>query len=129
MAVRVSRRKIAAYCADRLIAGDTSVADQLAAYLIDERRTREVELVVRDIEAALAARGVMIADVASATKLSDATKKAIGAFLTETDNSKRVYLRESLDPTLLGGVRVTTPDAELDATIRRKLTTLKASKS
>lgn len=128
MAVRVSRRKIAAYCADRLIAGDTSVADQLAAYLVDERRTREVELVVRDIEAALAARGVMIADVASATKLSEATKKAIGSFLTEADGSTRVYLREALDPSLLGGVKVTTPDAELDATIRRKLTTLKASK-
>jgi F0F1-type ATP synthase delta subunit len=129
MAVRVSRRKIAAYCADRLIAGDTAVAEQLAAYLIDEHRTREVELVVRDIEAALAARGVMIADVASATKLSEVTKKAIGSFLTEADGSTRVYLRESLDPSLLGGVRVTTPEAELDATIRRKLTTLKASKS
>jgi F0F1-type ATP synthase delta subunit len=128
MASRVSRRKIAAYCAERLIAGDSTVAEQLAAYLVDERRTREIDLVVRDIESALESRGVMVADVASATKLSSDAKQAIETFLASVNDSKTVHLRETLDANLLGGIKINTPDAELDATIRRKLTTLKASK-
>ena len=128
MAARVSRRKIAAYCAERLIAGDGGVTAQLAAYLVDERRTRETDLIVRDIESALARRGVMVADVASTTELSSGVRKEIEKFLADTHDIESVHLREALDPELLGGVKVTTPEAQFDATIRRKLTTLKASK-
>jgi F0F1-type ATP synthase delta subunit len=128
MAARVSRRKIAAYCAERLIANDSTVTTQLAAYLVDERRTRETDLIVRDIESALARRGVMVADVASATELSSGVRKEIEKFLADTHDIESVHLREALDPELLGGVKVTTPEAQFDATIRRKLTTLKASK-
>jgi F0F1-type ATP synthase delta subunit len=128
MAARVSRRKIAAYCAERLIANDSTVTTQLAAYLVDERRTRETDLIVRDIESALAQRGVMVADVASTTELSSGVRKEIEKFLADTHDIDAVHLREALDPELLGGVKVTTPEAQFDATIRRKLTTLKASK-
>ncbi len=52
MASRLSRRKIAAYAADKLIGGSSKkeVLREVAAYLITTRRTRELELLVRDIE-------------------------------------------------------------------------------
>jgi len=51
---RLSRRKIAALYADELLAGHKDVVKKLAAYLIESRRERELDLIVRDIEAALA---------------------------------------------------------------------------
>lgn len=128
MALRVSRRKISAYYADQLLAGNKSVASQLAAFLVETKRTRELELIVRDIEDALAARGVVVADVASAHELTDATRASIEAFLQTTHGAKAVHLRENVDQTLLGGVQITTAGFELDATLRRKLTALKANK-
>ena len=50
MAERISRRSLTEYVADRLIAGDVVVIEQLAAYLIETRRTKEVDQNLRDIE-------------------------------------------------------------------------------
>lgn len=125
---RLSRRKIAALYAQELLAGHNDVAKKLAAYLIEARREREVDLIVRDIEAALAERGVLVADIASSRKLSSDASKEIQAFLKTTANAKTIHLRESVDPTLLGGVRVAIPGKELDSTLRNKLNQLKASK-
>jgi F0F1-type ATP synthase delta subunit len=77
MATRLSRRKIAAYAADKLAAGAASkkVLSEVAAYLIEMRRTREIDLLVRDIEDALEVRGIVVADVTSAYPLTEALKR------------------------------------------------------
>lgn len=128
MAVRVSRRKIASYYADELLAGKTDIATRLAALLLDTGRVRELDLIVRDIEDALETRGVVVADIASAHTLSQATQKDITAFLKKQSDAKEVHLRVNVDQALLGGVRINVPGRELDTTLRRKLTLLKASK-
>lgn len=128
MAVRVSRRKIASYYADELLAGKTDIATRLAALLLDTGRVRELDLIVRDIEDALEARGVVVADITSAHTLSQATQKDITAFLKKQSDAKEVHLRVNVDQALLGGVRINVPGRELDTTLRRKLTLLKASK-
>jgi F-type H+-transporting ATPase subunit delta len=124
MAIRLSRRRIAAHAADRLLAGEShsTILRDIAAYLVETRRTRERELLVRDIEEALAARGSIIADVASASPLTDALKKQIMQLVGGTS----LQLREVVDPTLLGGVRVDIPGKRFDGTMRRKLTALRA---
>jgi F0F1-type ATP synthase delta subunit len=124
MAVRLSRRKMAAYVADKLVAGH-SVSDSLkevAAYLMASRRTREQELLVRDIEAEMASRGVVVADVASAHPLG----KSIEAEIKTMTGAKTVQLRQSVDETLLGGVRIDIPGKRFDGTIRHKLNALRA---
>ncbi len=128
MPTRLSRRKIASYYADELLAGKRDVATKLAAYLLDTRRTRELQLIVRDVEDALATRGVLVADVAAARELSKDAKAAVTDFLKQSSGVKSVQVRETIDPDLLGGVRINTPSDELDATLRRKLTQLKATK-
>ena len=125
---RLSRRKIAAYYADELQAGNKEVTKKLAAFLVENRRVRELDLIVRDIEEALAERGVLLADIASSRKLSAEAAKAVEAYLKKTTDVKTVKLRETVDPTLLGGVRVALPGRELDATLRHRISQLKASK-
>jgi F0F1-type ATP synthase delta subunit len=124
MAGRLSRRKIAGYAVDKLISGSPkkAVLREVAAYLVATRRTRELELLVRDIEDLLAQRGVVVADVISAHELTAATraeiKKLVGA--------DSLQLRESVDPLVLGGVRIDLPGKRFDGTILHKLTALKA---
>ncbi len=124
---KLSRRKIAAYFADELIAG-RPVVKQLAAYLIEAKRTREASLITRDIESALAERGVLLADVATARELASDTKTAITAYLKQTTKATDVYIRPHVDPYLLGGVRIDTPGERLDTTLRHRLNQLTASK-
>ena len=124
---KLSRRKVAAHLADELIAGKR-VTNKLAAYLIETKRTRELELFVRDIKAALAERGVLLADVASAREIASETKNTITDYLKKKTGAKDVHLQTTVDPTLLGGVRIETPDERLDSTLRHKLNQLTASK-
>lgn len=124
MSLRLSRRKIASYAADKLIAGEKpkAVLKEVAAYLTDTRRTREQELLARDIEDALAERGVVVADVTSAHPLSSGLRAEIAKLV----GGRNVQLRESIDPSVLGGVRIDVPGKQFDGTIRRRLTQLKA---
>ncbi len=125
--IRLSRRKIAAYIADELIAGRNATR-QLAAYLVETKRTREVILVVRDIESALAERGVLVADVAASRDLTPEAKQTIADFLRQTTGAQDVHMRPHVDSDLLGGVRIDTPGQRLDQTVRHRLNQLTASK-
>lgn len=128
MAQKISRRAVAQYAARQLQAGDTAVIKQIAAHLVETRRTRELELYVREIETALLETGVVVADVASARTLVDATKQSIAAYISELYSTKDVTLRETTNTDLIGGIHVRTADAEYDATIKRKLIKLQTMK-
>ena len=129
---RTLRRKLARYAAERLLAGDATVIDELAALIISERREREIDLLVQDIEAELAERGTVVATVESARALDLATKDKIKNLLSSKTNASdqdvKVLLRESIDQALIGGFKLRTPTATLDATIAKKLNDLRAKK-
>ena len=124
MASRISRRKIASLVADKLIAGQPTeqVLRDVAVFLVDTRRTREQRLLVRDIEAALAERGLIIADVTSARPIDS----SLMAEIKTLTGAKSLQLRTAVDEPLLGGVRIDVPGGRFDGTIRRKLNALKA---
>lgn len=124
---KLSRRKIAQTWANELVKG-RDITKQVAAYLVTERRVDEAGLIVRDTEAALAERGIVVADVASARDLSTEARQAIEKFLTVSLNAQKVALRESTDASLLGGVRVDVAGRQLDATLKTRLNKLKTSK-
>ena len=117
----LSRTKLASYAADRLIAGDQKVIEELAAYLMTARRTKELDLVVRSIYEALEKRGVVIAEVVTAEKMSDDLRsQLLGA--------KQLELREHVDQNVLGGVKLSTPTKILDATLSHRLMQLRERK-
>lgn len=78
----VSRRKLAKYAAEQLLAGNDAVLEEIAGFLVHEKHEREVELLARDIEVELAERGMIVATVESATPLGEATKDAIKRLLS-----------------------------------------------
>ncbi|MGB4800231.1 MAG: F0F1 ATP synthase subunit delta [Candidatus Saccharimonadales bacterium] len=123
---KLSRRKLAQYVAERVREGQVpeSVIQEVAAYLVESRRLREMPLVVRSIEDALAERGVVVATVTSARPLTTTLRDAVKA----QAGDEEVYLREVVDPSVIGGVRVQTPDASYDGTVQHKLQALRAAK-
>lgn len=120
---RISRHKLAEYVAEKLAKGDGKKAlSELAAFLIETRRMDEIDLLVRDIELGLAEHGVVVADVTTAHPLSDSQKSDIKKMV----GGNTLKVRETIDESVLGGVRVDIPGKRFDGTIRRKLTALKA---
>lgn len=126
MADKLSRRKLAKYVADRSDSSKT-LADALkhvAAYLVDARRVRELTLVVRAIEDELAARGMVIATVTSARPLDATLRTSVETLI----DAKKLSIKEHVDPSVIGGVRIETPGSKLDATIQTKLLALTRAK-
>jgi len=122
---RISRRKLADYAADAAQSGSlTEAIREIAAYMIESRRVREVQLVVRAIEDELAARGVVVARVATARPLESDLKKQIAALV----NAREIHIAETLEPELIGGVRIETPGKILHATVKSKLLALRQAK-
>lgn len=122
--MKLSRRKLSEYTATRLLNGDNSktVMKQLAAHLVETGRTRELELIVRDIETQLLAHGTALVTTVSARKLSDDAKHAIEKMVkTERSDVKKVILREQIDTSVIGGVRVELPGAIADFTVKATL--------
>jgi F0F1-type ATP synthase delta subunit len=124
----LSRRKIATYAATKLLSGETTVVKEIAAYLIDEGRTNEVDLVVRDIETELSRHGVVVAEVISAHELTNATLGVIKEYVAGETGTKDIRLRTSIDEDLIGGFKLKLPDGELDETVAKRLSILRASK-
>ena len=124
---KLSRRAIAKYAAEQL----TNKGDhkkfilQLAAYLVDTRRTNELSLIVRDIQFYLSEAGSVSGVITTATELTAETKKAVEQYIKQQTGATTVALDSFIDPSVLGGVKVSIPDRELDATVSRSLTTLK----
>jgi len=125
---RISRRRIAEYVATELIEGKTSkakVLQQLAAFLVDTRRTAELTLIVRDIEYHLSEKGHINAIVTTAFDLTAETQKAIETFVKSKTKADHISLSALVDPSVLGGVKVSLPGYEINQTIAHQLTALK----
>ena len=76
---------------------------------------------VRDIEMELADNGIVIAKVTTAHPLTEQLRRQIIALM----NAQTVYLDETVDQTVIGGVKIDMPGKEYDATVRAKLNKLK----
>ncbi len=123
---KLSRRKIAEYVVSHVQDGEIPkhIIKQVAAYLSEARRLRELPLVVRAIEDALSDHGIVVATVTSARPLSEQLRESIKKQL----GNGTTYLREVVDKSVIGGIRLQTPDASYDATLAHKLNGLRAAK-
>lgn len=124
MAERLSRRKISRYVATQATGGKaiSSLLEEVAAYLVDTGRTREYELIVRDIEDALAQQGVVVADITTANDeaISQASLQSL------VPKAKQLAIRHHQDKTLLGGALIELPGLQLDASVRGRLAKLRS---
>jgi F-type H+-transporting ATPase subunit delta len=128
---KVSRHRLATYIAKQLADGVSSekLAKQMAAYLVENRMTKQVDLLLQDISGVLASDyGFVSAHVTSAHPLSSDLKAAIAEYIASTGQAKKVELTENTDKDLIGGVVVQTPTAILDSSIRTQLRHLRSIK-
>jgi F-type H+-transporting ATPase subunit delta len=128
---KIARRALAAHIAKQLQAGDdtTSIVQHVAAYLVEQKQTHDVELLLRDVESLLESEfSVVVAKVTSARPLDDATRGNIRASLTAQTGAKHVIISEEIvDTTLIGGVVIETATSVFDSSIKTKLRSLKAT--
>lgn len=120
----LSRRKLADHAAKSLADGEptASVLEQLAAYLIDTKRTAEAELITRDIQTALLQHGIALVTAVSARELSAESRTDITAYTKQLyEHVSRVEIQEQIDTSLIGGVKLLFPDQQLDTSIKHTL--------
>lgn len=125
--MKISRRKIAQYVAAQLIDGadQAKLVRELAAYIIDSGSTKQIDMILADIERELARNGIVKADVTTASKLTDSLRISIKTYVQQSTAASQVSIAEHIDEAILGGVIVETPGKRLDASVRRSLTQLR----
>lgn len=105
--------------------GDAAVKE-LAALLIENKKTTDVVLLIEEIRAELArVNSHVSAVVQSATPLSDDFQKQIMGIIKKMTNAESVSIDNELEPELLGGFVIKAPELEYDASVRGKLAQLK----
>ncbi|HYH74740.1 MAG TPA: ATP synthase F1 subunit delta [Candidatus Saccharimonadales bacterium] len=129
---KFSRRIIARTVAAKLLsepARQDHWVKVLAAYLVDQHREQEADLILNDLAHELFVQnGQLAVSVTSARPLSEAVRASLQALLAEQTNAKTVELSETIDPTLLGGLIAQTPDAVMDVSVRSQLNQLASLK-
>lgn len=122
---KISRRRLAETTVRLLSEQPKRQAEILrgvAAYLIEHKQVKQADLLIKDIARELQqSEGLLLAEIHSALPLDSVTRREITAYLQKATGAKAVEFEESVDPTLLSGVIVRTPDQELDTTARAKL--------
>ena len=125
---KVSRRSLARYAADRLLAGDSAseVAKAVASVLAQDKRLNEAELLLADINFELESRGkVATALVTAANDLGDKLRIEIKSLVKKAKKVDRVILNEQIDKSVIGGLRIETARRIWDKTVARQLNELR----
>lgn len=122
--MKVSRTHIAAVIAERSLksVGAKQLSREIAAYLLSEGRSGELDSILRDILQYRADHGIVEATGLSAYPLSDKVRGDIKEVVRELyPHAKQIIISEELDPSVVGGVKVVLANQQLDLSVRYKL--------
>ena len=98
------------------------LAKKIAAYLLVEHKTAQLDSLLRDIVQYRAEHGVVEAVAISVNGLNETVRGDIRAMLkAEFPSAKAIAFHEQRDPSVIGGLRVDLPNEQLDMTARAKL--------
>lgn len=126
MSKNVSRKQIARALVGLMNASSNrqGLSRTIAAYLINERRTKELDSLMRDVmQLRYDHDDVLELEVSSAHALNDQIKAEIAHMFPAGVH----VLHEQSDPSIIAGILIETVDQSLDATVKnrlRKLTSL-----
>jgi F0F1-type ATP synthase delta subunit len=126
--MKVARTRIVRAVADlTLQQGDSKqLSREVAAYLLSERRTGELDSLLRDIQHDWAQAGHVEVIAASAFPLTETIRTDITKRIEALyPDAKEVVINEVHDPAVIGGVRLSLPDQQLDLSIRTRLNRFK----
>ena len=123
--MKTPRKQIARIVAGRALAkgGLTSAETMsLAAYLLEEKRTGELDSLMRDVLADWAGDGYVEVIAASAHELSPQVLQDIEAEARRMyPDAARIVVTPKIDPALVGGVQLAVVDYRLDLSVAAEL--------
>lgn len=100
----------------------SKLAQLIAAYLIDNRATKDLEAIMREVERLRAEKGIVEATLVSAYPLTERVKAESKKLIQKQHPAaKAIVLNENVDPSVLGGLRIETGQTQFDTTIKAKL--------
>jgi F-type H+-transporting ATPase subunit O len=99
---------------------------QLAAYLLSENRTSELDPLMRDVQGQWAKQGYVNALAISAHPIDAKNRSLIQKAVAQAyPKAKTVVISESHDASVIGGVRIELSDRQLDLSVATKLNKFK----
>ncbi|NBU33256.1 hypothetical protein EB118_01695 [bacterium] len=123
-----NRSQIAKAIAEKTLKVQDSkqLAHAVAGYLLEENRVYELDSIMRDVLAYRAQHGHVEVSVVSAFPISsDVRDDVMAAVVQEYPNAASYNVNETIDPNVVGGLRIEFGGEELDLTVRAKLNKFK----
>lgn len=122
---KVTTNALAKYVVDQLEAGveAPALAQQLSAFLLEERRTRELPTILRAVDVEMSNRGSDQIVITTAHGTSNEVKEQISELL----GVKNPIFTEVIDQNVIGGVKARSGETEIDLTVRGRLNRFKSS--
>lgn len=103
----------------------TQVAQSVAAYLVSEGRESDLESIMRDVMRIRRQDGTLEVDVQTAHDQNPTLQSELIDMIRQEFPADHLLADTTLRPELVGGVRITTADEQLDLSVRGKLDTFK----
>lgn len=126
--MKTPRHIIAAALAQRSLGNvnGPKFAEEIAAYLLGEHRTSELDSLLRDIMQYRADHGIVEVIAISAHPLTAQINQDIEAQMRELyPNAKQIIITPEQDAKAVGGIRLELANQQLDLTVRGKLNLFK----
>lgn len=126
--MKTPRTRLSKAIADRTLKQGVSKAysQEVAAYLLSEGRVDELDSILRDVQADWAAAGHVEVIASSAFPLTAGIRADIETQVRELyPEAKTVSVQEVLDPSVVGGVRLSLANQQLDLSVESKLNKFK----
>ena len=122
----ISRTQASNYLANSLSepAKRKQAIKSIAAWLKYNGKSRQFSYVAGDVAQVLSTQGYNFVRIISARELTPQTKKHIESYSRDLTNAKTIECEYRVDPTLIGGVIVETPEGMIDHSVASQLNKL-----
>jgi F-type H+-transporting ATPase subunit delta len=126
--MKTPRTRIASTIAAKTLKAGNSKAlsKEIAAYLLSERRVNELDSLLRDVQDDWAQSGYVEVVASSAFPLTATVKADIAKQIRQLySDAKQIIVTEVNDPEVIGGVKLSLANQQLDLTVEAKLNKFK----
>ena len=126
--MKTPRTDISKTISDRTLKGGSldELSREVAAYLLKERRVNELDSLMRDVQADRAEAGIVEVIASSAHALDAGTKADIAKQIKAIyPSAKQIIVTEAHDSGIIGGVRLSLANQQLDLSVEAKLNKFK----
>lgn len=108
------------------ISDSKKLAREIAAFVLHERMTDDLQSLMRDIIQYRADHGVVEAIAVSVSPLTEQVKKDIKHLIkAEYPKTETIIVDEKQDPAVVGGLRIDLANEQLDLSVKAKLNKFK----